>query len=317
MQVAAVAVRRDAADVRLVNDAMEFAAATAAARGLEPAVLCVSQDTDFAEPLRYLSERGVRTVAVSPHDPRRRTHAAMEPGTYFRRLPLPNACWAALKWEPVVTPVTDSEASWLGEVIRSIPTQSNFDSGKVAGFNVPVKAAAAPTGAAAAAGSQRRRLSGTAMVTVAVAGAAAAERNAEVAARATPARALSSLSSSSSAAAAAPSSAVVEAAAAVTEEVVKGEIGLAAPAAMATVRTAEAKMDVNTTSDGDTKAVVRDDSHGNECIGVGSSFGGSVGSAPVTGIAAAVHPGLQAYTRAGASCPGKPTRLWLNPRYYM
>ncbi|EFJ44664.1 hypothetical protein VOLCADRAFT_106325 [Volvox carteri f. nagariensis] len=36
------------------------------------AVLCVSQDTDFASPLRYLSELGIPTLAISPHDPRRR-----------------------------------------------------------------------------------------------------------------------------------------------------------------------------------------------------------------------------------------------------
>ncbi|KAG2441091.1 hypothetical protein HXX76_003943 [Chlamydomonas incerta] len=162
MDVALVPVRADAADMRLVQDAMAFASAATTTScsscsyedtssgsdadsgsssrdggswsstagelracggepdeapvpdGLLPAVLCVSQDTDFAAPLRHLSERGVVTIAVSPHEPRRRTHAAMEPATYFRRLPLPSACWAALQWRAQPpAPVSAAEAAWL------------------------------------------------------------------------------------------------------------------------------------------------------------------------------------------------------------
>eukprot|EP00198_Chlamydomonas_reinhardtii_P011471 XP_001700808.1 predicted protein [Chlamydomonas reinhardtii] len=80
-------------------------------------------DTDFAAPLRHLSERGVVTIAVSPHEPRRRTHAAMEPATHFRRLPLPSACWAALQWRAQPpAPVSAAEAAWLAERLQPPPT---------------------------------------------------------------------------------------------------------------------------------------------------------------------------------------------------
>ncbi|GIL91712.1 hypothetical protein Vretifemale_19300 [Volvox reticuliferus] len=315
MHVAAVAVRRDAADVRLVNDAMEFAAAAATTltHELEPAVLCVSQDTDFAQPLRYLSERGVRTVSVSPHNSRRRTHAAMEPGTYFRRLPLPSACWAALKWESVATPVTDTEASWLREVIGSKPAGSGFKTGDGAVFDVPEKAVAAPTLAVAAVGSEQRSAETvteavTVTVTAAAAGAAAAERKEEVASAAMTTRAsLSSSSSSPAALAALAEEVVVEA----------GGIGsAAAPAAMTAVPIAETEMDFNVTSGDETKTVVRDYSYSNERVGCGGSSDGGAAAAAVTDVAAAIHPGLVAYTLVGAPCPGEPTRLWLNPRYY-
>ncbi|KXZ47915.1 hypothetical protein GPECTOR_32g528 [Gonium pectorale] len=72
LAVERVAPRPDAADVAMVQDAVEFGAT----HGSLGAVLCVSQDSDFASPMRYLSERGIITVAISPQTPRRKASPA-------------------------------------------------------------------------------------------------------------------------------------------------------------------------------------------------------------------------------------------------
>ncbi|KAG2484908.1 hypothetical protein HYH03_016294 [Edaphochlamys debaryana] len=98
------------------DDSRRTAAGAAAAAGPGgpggAAVVVVSQDTDFALPLRRLSEAGVATLVLSPHRPTHKTHVIMEPATYFRRLPLPAACCMALKWEPLPAALTAEETAW-------------------------------------------------------------------------------------------------------------------------------------------------------------------------------------------------------------
>ncbi|GFR47238.1 hypothetical protein Agub_g8922 [Astrephomene gubernaculifera] len=144
MAVRRVPVRRDAADVRLVEDAMAFAATHGSAGA---AIVCVSQDTDFAQPLRHLSERGIRTLVASPHAPRRRTHAVMQPATYFARLPLPLACWAALKWEPLPAPVTAAEVEGLAGAARQAAAAAAANAAAAAAANAGTVAASGSLGA--------------------------------------------------------------------------------------------------------------------------------------------------------------------------
>jgi hypothetical protein len=50
---------------------------------------------------------------------RTQTHAAMEPASYFRRLPLPSASCAALQWRSAPpAPVSAAEAQWLASRLQ-------------------------------------------------------------------------------------------------------------------------------------------------------------------------------------------------------
>ncbi|GLC33294.1 hypothetical protein PLESTB_000349700 [Pleodorina starrii] len=270
-----VAVRRDAADLRLVEDAMEFAEAEAAEAAEAvthgsvdgPALLCVSQDTDFAAPLRYLSERGVRTVAVSPHDPRRRTHAAMEPATYFRRLPLPTSCWAALKWEPLATPVTATEADWLQMLLASVQEPD------------------ASPGCRSGTGDVASALTGD-MEWLSDGGKAVQEGRGLVS----------------------------EAAVTAVDGVAKGAAaGLAAGSSAAAA--VEAASAATTSGGGGGGRRLRGTAVVGEVGAAGGRGGGGGSHAAAAAPGATQFPGLSSFMREGALCPGAATRLWLNSHF--
>ncbi|KAG2450348.1 hypothetical protein HYH02_004853 [Chlamydomonas schloesseri] len=243
--------------------------------GLLPAVLCVSQDTDFAEPLRHLSERGVVTIAVSPHEPRRRTHAAMEPATYFRRLPLPSACCAAVQWRAQPpAPVSAAEAHWLAARLQA---QAQAQPGAQAQAQPGVQAQAQP-------GAQAQVQPG-----------AQAQALTQAQARKMPPHAIGGLQETQ------PQPA--------NRSGTGSAVGLAA--AQANLLAAgppklQALVELPVVQDGSRLGGAR----GEPCAEQEAVGGPADADAP-----ASLPRGLVEFVREGHPCPGVATRLWLNPAF--
>ncbi|GAX82080.1 hypothetical protein CEUSTIGMA_g9508.t1 [Chlamydomonas eustigma] len=106
----------DAADRDLIDEAYLFCRDMR----MEGSIVVISNDTGFSEILRYASSCGCITISMAPHKIKR-TDAAMSPGPKLHKAVLPNACHAAVMWEPLpLMPTNEEEQNFLRQCLEKV-----------------------------------------------------------------------------------------------------------------------------------------------------------------------------------------------------